>query len=151
MRSVLRIDQKALSPRIPELTVHRRPGPSEQSPIRFELTYGGAAVTSGWISGQDESLTVPAAELDEWMDDAALGLRAWKEDGEPVSIDGILARGEHIPTGVERKAAAVWSGFKDRNPARAGRLDLSFSGTGDPVTIYLGPFDLLGARRARLT
>lgn len=145
----MRITRDARRGSPPVMTVRLQSGDNRSGVARFELTYGGFVICRDSISPPAVEWTATVRGLEDWMDEAALGLRAWTDDGQPLDVDATCRLGERLSTGAERWAARAWPGLKGRYPRRQGRPALLVATTTTDATVYLSAGDLIDSLRSR--
>lgn len=83
-------------------------------PISLELCYGGFPIASAVIASGESALVTDVPALEAWMDDFALTLVAWSEDGETVPVEATCSRAAHRLTGAEAAARSIWPGAREQ-------------------------------------
>jgi hypothetical protein len=148
---VVRVSRDARYAAMAEMTVRLQPGENRSGAATIELTYGGFVICRDIIPPQAAEWTTAVGGLADWMDETALALRAWTDDGQPLDVDATCVLGERMSTGAERWAATAWPGFKGRHPRRHGRPALMAETTTTGPPVYLSASDLIASFRTRAT
>jgi hypothetical protein len=89
-------------------------GAGSAGSISWELCYGGFPIASGIIARGESTLSTDVPALEAWMDDFALTLVAWAENGEPVSVEATCRRTRHRMTRAEATARSLWPGAREQ-------------------------------------
>ena len=148
---------------VPRLLLRGVTGPPAPA-VTWELRYGGRAIASGSMPGDQELLFTDVDSILPVMDGAGLTFAARYEDGRPAAIEATCVRPVPPPTRAEAMARAQWPGVRDqpgtpgpRGPLLAEVREIFPAGAvpGDlprarRVCVYAQFSVLLAARRRRL-
>jgi hypothetical protein len=120
-RQVTLVEDEGTSLAVPRLFLRPAPGPAAPGTVTWELRYGGLAIASGSMSGDQELVSAEIDAIQPDMDSRGLTLVAWRANGQPAAVDATCIRPVLPPTRAEALARAKWAGARDQPGAPVPR------------------------------
>ena len=114
-RRVTVVEDEGAAFGVPRLLLRGAPRPVTPGIVTWELCYGGLAIASGSMSGDQELLFAEVGAIRPEMDSRGLTLVARYGDGQPAAVEATCVRPALPPTRAEALARAKWPGARDQH------------------------------------